>query len=150
MLPEKLASMVSARDELAAAAVSKPRVIVRVRGKAFHYCCAIPFVAVAAPSLSQLMHNRETGTGPVAVPSLDDEKEAEFDWDRELRVSERARRAVEFMRTAMDKYGNVGQPLWPVVPSSLYGAFLAGEERNARIHEPGVEVVGAAGPQWTC
>ena len=66
------------------------------------------------------------------------------------------------MRTALDKYGNVGQPLWPVVPSSLYGAFLAGEERDARIlvitfdasvhgwaavlrtapHEPGIEVVG--------
>ena len=162
MLPEKLASMVSARDDLAGAAVSTPRVIARVRGKALHYGCAIPFVAVAAPSLSQLMHNRETGTGPVAVPSLDDEKEAEFDWDQELRVSERARRALEFMRTALDKYGNVGQPLWPVVPSSLYGAFLAGEERDARIlvitfdasvhgwaavlrtapHEPGIEVVG--------
>mmetsp|Transcript_41415 Transcript_41415/g.86539 ORF Transcript_41415/g.86539 Transcript_41415/m.86539 type:complete len:453 (-) Transcript_41415:58-1416(-) len=79
------------------------------------------------------MHNRETGTGPVAVPSLDEENEAEFDWDRELRVSERARRALELMRTAMEKYGNVGQPLWPVVPSSLYGAFLAGEERDACI-----------------
>ncbi len=37
MLPEKLASMVSARDDLAAAAVSAPRVIARVRGKALHY-----------------------------------------------------------------------------------------------------------------
>jgi hypothetical protein len=87
MLPEKLASMVSARDEQAAAAVSTPRVIARVRGKALHYGCAIPFVMVAAPSLSQLIHNRETGTGPVAVPSLDDEKELEFDWDQELLVS---------------------------------------------------------------
>ena len=59
---------------------------------------------------------------------------------------------------AMAKYGNVGQPLWPVVPSSLYGAFLAGEERDARnlvitfdtsvhgwaaeLRTPGVEVVG--------
>ncbi len=33
MLPEKLASMVSARDDLAAAALSTPRIIVRVRGK---------------------------------------------------------------------------------------------------------------------
>ncbi len=80
------------------------------------------------------MHNRETGTGPVAVPSLDKEKEADFDWDRELRVSERARQALEFfLRVAMDKYGNAGQLLWPVVPSSLYGAFMAGEERDARI-----------------
>ncbi len=33
----------------------------------------------------------------------------------------------------MEKYGTAGQPLWPVVPSSLYGAFLAGEERDTRI-----------------
>ncbi len=67
------------------------------------------------------------------MPSLDDEKEVGFDWDQELRVSERARRALEFMRTAMEKYGDVGQPLWPVVLSSLYGAFLAGKELDARI-----------------
>jgi hypothetical protein len=35
------------------------------------------------------------------------------------------------MRTAKEKY--VGQPLWPVVPSSLYGAFLTGKERDDRI-----------------
>ena len=96
MMQEKLVSMVSAQDDLAAAALSTPRIIARVRGKALHYGCSIPFVARAVPSLSQLMHNRETGTNPVAVPSLDEEKEpseAEFDWDRELRVSERARRA---------------------------------------------------------
>ncbi len=71
--------MVSARDELAAAAVSNPRVITRVQGKALHYCFAISFVRVAAPSLSQLMHNWETGAGPVVVLPLDYEKEVEFD-----------------------------------------------------------------------
>jgi hypothetical protein len=165
MLPEKLASMVSTRDDLAAAALSTPRIVARVRGKALHYGCALPFVAVAAPSLLHLMHNWETGTEPVAVPSLDEEKAAVFDWDRELQVSERAQRALDFMRTAVEnqeKYGHSGQPLWPVVPSSLYGAFLAGEERDAHVlvitfdasvhgwtavlrtapDEPGVEVVG--------
>jgi hypothetical protein len=33
----------------------------------------------------------------------------------------------------VERYGGAGQPLWPVVPSSLYGAFLAGEARDARI-----------------
>jgi hypothetical protein len=47
---------------------------------------------------------------------LDEEKEADFDWDRELRVSERAQRDLEFMCTAMEKNCN----LLPVVPSSLY------------------------------
>jgi hypothetical protein len=90
---------------LAAASLSTPLIIARVRGKALFYGCAIPFDAVAAPSLSQLMHN-ETGTGPVAVPSLDEEEEADFDWDRELRVSERVRQALEFMRVAMVTLAN--------------------------------------------
>jgi hypothetical protein len=133
MLPDKMASLTEVRQELAASEVSTPRLIARVRGKALHYGCAIPFIAVAAPSLSQLMHGRETGAGPVEVPSLDTEKELEFDWDMRVRMSERARTALEFMRTAMERYGDAGQPLWPVVPSSLYGAFLAGEAKEARI-----------------
>jgi hypothetical protein len=79
------------------------------------------------------MHGRETGAGPVEVPSLDTQKELEFDWDMKVRMSERARTALEFMRTAMERYRDAGQPLWPVVPSSLYGAFLAGEAKEARI-----------------
>ena len=59
MLPDKLASMKAARDLLAASVTSTSHLIARVRGKALHYGCAIPFVAIAAPSLSQLMHNRE-------------------------------------------------------------------------------------------
>ena len=133
MLPDKMASLVKARQELAAAEVSTPRLIARVRGKALHYGCAIPFIAAAAPSLSQLMHGRESGAGPVEVPSLDVEKELEFDWDMPVRMSERARAALDFMRIAVERYGDAGQPLWPVVPSSLYGAFLAGEAKDARV-----------------
>jgi hypothetical protein len=71
MLPDKMASLVAARQGLAASQVSTPRLIARVRGKALHYGCAIPFIAVAAPSLSQLMHGRKTGRGsgrPQPVP----------------------------------------------------------------------------------
>ncbi len=48
-------------------------------------------------------------------------------------MSERARTALDFMRTAMERYGDAGQPLWPVVPSSLCGSFLAGEATMVRI-----------------
>ena len=63
----------------------------------------------------------ETGTGPVDVAAMDDEnlKETEFDWDRELPVSDRARQALEFMSVAMEKYGNAYRPLRPVAPSSV-------------------------------
>ncbi len=60
--------MVAARDDLAAASLSTPRIIALVR---LHYCCAMPIVAMAAPSLSQLMQNWEFGTGPEVVPSLE-------------------------------------------------------------------------------
>ena len=133
MLPDKLASMTNARSLLAASSVSTPRLVARVRGKALHYGCAIPFVAIAAPSLSQLMHNRESGTGPVEVPTLEAERDLEFDWDKELTMSDRAMRALDFMRVAMEKYSARGQPIWPVVPSSLYGAFLAGEDQGLRL-----------------
>ena len=133
MLPDKLVSMAAARADLAASTLSTPRLIARVRGKAMHYGCAIPYVAIAAPSLSQLMHNWETGTGPVDVPALENERDMEFDWDREIPVSDRARRALDFMRTAMEKYSGHGQPIWPVVPSSMYGAFLAGEASDLRL-----------------
>ena len=48
-------------------------------------------------------------------------------------MSEHERAALEFMCVAVARYGNVGQPPWPVALSSLYGAFLAGEAKSARI-----------------
>jgi hypothetical protein len=45
MLPDKMASLVAAGQELVASEVSTPRLIARVRGKALHYGCAIPFIA---------------------------------------------------------------------------------------------------------
>ena len=133
MLPEKLSSRIAAREGLAATQLSTPRRIARFRGRALHYGCAIPFVAVAAPSLSQLMHRRETSTGPVDVPALDDETEMEFDYDGELPVSDRVRQALEFRRIGMEKYRNASQPLLPVSPSSLYGSFLTGDVRDALV-----------------
>ena len=53
-------------------------------------------------------HNWETSSCPFAVPSLDEEAEAYFDWDRELPVFERMRQALVVMRTTMEQYGTVG------------------------------------------
>ena len=104
-----------------------------VRGKALHYACAIPFVHLVAPSLSQLMYDREQGLGPVEVPSLSDERQLEFQWDRELVVSDRAKRALRFLQSAIDGYSALGQPIWPVVPSSLYAAFCQNRLGNLRV-----------------
>ena len=124
MLPDKLQSMYAAVDGLIDSLLSTPRLIARVRGKLLHYGCAIPYVAVAAASLSQAMYDLESGVGPTRVPTLQEENEREFDWDQEMTVSSRVRRALAFARAAMDRFGTAGQPLWPIVPSSLYGAFV--------------------------
>ena len=124
MLPEKLKSVFSALRELCESPTSTPRLISRVRGKLLHYGCAIPYVAIAASSLSQAMHDRESGVGPTKVPSLREEDDQQFDWDRRVSLSARAMRALAYAQEALVRFGESGQPLWPVVASSLYGAFL--------------------------
>ena len=125
MLPDKLKSMFEAREQLCASVRTTPRLISRVRGKVLHYGCAIPFVQVAAASLSQAMHDRETGVGPTVVPTLEEENDMTFAWDREIALSDRARRALAFIEEAMSRYGDHGQPIWPAVPSSFFRAFQA-------------------------
>ena len=127
MLPDKLESMHNTRSRLAESVLTTPRTIAGVRGKALHYGCAIPYVALAAPSLSQAMYGIESGVGPTDVPSLDAEKDAEFDWDKSIPLSGRASRALAYLKEAMDRHGSAGQPLWPIITSSFYGAFLAGD-----------------------
>jgi hypothetical protein len=63
MLPDKMAQLVAAWQEFVASEVSTPQLFARVRGN--------PFIAVVTPSLSQLIHGRETGVGPLEVPSMD-------------------------------------------------------------------------------
>jgi hypothetical protein len=48
-----------------------------------------------------------------------------FAWDREIALSDRARRALAFVEEAMCRYGDHGQPIWPAVPSSFFRAFQA-------------------------
>ena len=63
MLPDKLASTTAAVAEMRAAIRTTPRLAARVRGEVLHYWVAVPLVAVAAASLSQLMHKREACLG---------------------------------------------------------------------------------------
>ena len=96
------------------------------------------------------------------LPALEVEKEMEFDWDQELRVTARAMEALELMRVALERYGAVGEPMWPVVQSFLYAPSWRGRRPTrwcllspstpactaggavlrTSPDEPGVEVVG--------
>ena len=44
-----------------------------------------------------------------------------------------ARRALDFVARALREKGSAGQPIWPIVPSSLYCAFTEGRRRDLRV-----------------
>ena len=102
------------------------------RGKLLHHDCSFPrerlqYLHVAVASLSQFIHSAESGLGPVVVPSLHDKASDPFEWDRQLGPplpAPLARRAIYFGLTAIKYCAARGQPIWPAVPSSLFGAFL--------------------------
>ena len=133
MLHEKLTSMVAAVDDLRSEPDTTCRHIARVRGKVLHYGCAIAYVAVAAASLSQAIHQTEGGLGLTAVPTPREEASRPFQWDSHRRLSARALEALGFIRWCLERLGTAGQPLWPVVASSLYGAFLDGRLSGVRV-----------------
>ena len=133
MLPDKTKTLRAAVVSLLGEAEATPRLIAVVRGKAIHYGCAIAFIRMAAASLSQAMYGAESGAGPASVPSLREEQSREFAWDARVRISPRAQRALEFMKRAIDGYTKRGQPIWRIVPISLYTAFCEGRLGSVRV-----------------
>ncbi len=57
MLADKLASTRAALTAALASDASTPRLLASCRGKAFHYGCAIPFLARLCPALTQAIQN---------------------------------------------------------------------------------------------
>jgi hypothetical protein len=134
MLPNKRPSRTAARDESAASEVSTPR---RIAGSGVRrFTTAAPFYSWLSPHRRCLSLctkqldkiRRRHGGGPRVGRGGGLGHGAS-----EVRMSEHERAALEFMCVAVARYGNVGQPPWPVALSSLYGAFLADGAKSARI-----------------
>ena len=93
----------------------------------------MPFIAVAAASISRLMlalaHSR---TFPTCGMSL---LCSSTGWRaiQSIEILARARRALNFVALSLREKGSAGQPIWPIVPSSLYCAFTAGRLRDLRV-----------------
>ena len=124
MLQEKIESCAATLDALLAAPDSTPRLLAQGRGKAGHYSCAVPFLALGCASLTQAMHRTESGGR--RPPSLQEERTAAFDWDARVPISIRCRAALALTRRALQERGTSGQPLWPTPAASALGAFYAG------------------------
>ena len=105
---------------------ASPRLLARGRGKAAHYGCAIPFLAAMGPSLTQAMHQTEC-LFALPAPSLSEEAaDRHFDWDTPLPLSARTKAALRLMLHTATELGSLGQPIWPLLPSTAHGAFLQG------------------------
>ena len=117
MLTEKFDSVLLAIYSFQICNIATCHLAAEIRGKIMHYGQAVPFLAICAPSLSQLIH----------APSLLDEASLSFDWDASasLQVTSRATLACDIAMTSMWIMHKHGCPLWSLVPSSEYGAFLA-------------------------
>ena len=86
---------------------------------------AVQYLRPACASLTQAIHQAEQ-VGATPSPELAQENhDPDFNWDQPLTVSTRTRAAVACLQLALHQFGTRGQPLWPILPSSLYGQFLA-------------------------
>jgi hypothetical protein len=113
-----------------------------------HYGCAIAYIAVAAASLSQAIHQTEGGLGLTAVPTPREEASRPFQWDSHRRLSARSLVALDLIRRCLEKFGTAGQPLWSLVASSLYGAFLDGRLSGVRFSSSLTTRACLAGAIW--
>jgi hypothetical protein len=126
MLADKLASLRATFVALVHADASTPRLLAQGRGKASHYGCAIPHLASMCPSLTQAMHDSEHAFSLPPPDAADEASDLAFDWDRAIPLSIRTRAALRLMLRAIDEFGTVGQPIWPILAASAHGHFLAG------------------------
>ena len=126
MLADKLKSLRETFAALVNLESASPRLLARGRGKAAHYGCAIPFLAAMGPSLTQAMHQTEC-LFALPAPSLSEEAaDRHFDWDTPLPLSARTKAALRLMLHTATELGSLGQPIWPLLPSTAHGAFLQG------------------------
>ena len=86
-----------------------------VRGRALHYSICIMYIRPLVPLLA-------------APPDLDQD-----DLDRAHPRRESIAEACTTLLDLVDRFSAVGAPMWPLVPSSLYGRFLRRELVDERV-----------------
>ena len=134
MLPEKATAMRTLLQSELADPVTTRRRLSRLCGKSIHYCsAAVQFLSFAAPSLSQAIHCTEDAAAIDCTPALRDESLSRLLYDAKLALSPRAARALRLAIHALADYTPRGIPMWPLIASSLYGAFLDGCLRNLEV-----------------
>ena len=107
-IPEKkLAKLTASLKDFLEASAFTLRALASVRGRVLHYSLCIMYVRPLVPLL-------------LAPSDLDQE-----DLDRSHPMREHLRHACALLLNIVERFSAVGAPMWPPVPSSLYGRFFA-------------------------
>ena len=67
------------------------------------------------------------------VPAIQDGPESEEAYDVRRPMTPALRDAAKRLLDVVDRQAARGAPMWPFVASSLYGAFLRGDTKGARV-----------------
>ena len=87
-----------------------------LRGRIQHYSACLPYVAPFVALFSSVIG-----------------MEADPDYERTISVPPAVCEAAVFIRGVLSDYATRGRPLWPLVPSTLYAAFLDDDTGSARV-----------------
>ena len=104
--------------DLASGGLRSARALAGVRGKLLHYANCIPYIRVYAVYFSTLI-----GT------------EADPDWDRPVLLPPDIATLAGEIMGIVERNHPLGQPLWPLVPSSLFALFRGEGPQRTRARQ---------------
>ena len=115
IIPEKkLQKLQACLSDLRSAASFSLRTLQSVRGRVLHYSICIMHIRPMAPLIS--------------APGADTDN-----IDLRFPMTAALRRACSMILDTVDMFAALGAPMWPPVPSSLYGRFLHKELTRERV-----------------
>ena len=122
MMAEKLEKLLTTVQEWMGARVIRARGLAKVRGKAVHYSACISFLRFYAVEVSYLLGSEQ-----------EEDEQGAYDWDREFVVTPKMVALGGEMLEVVRRFAPKGRELWPLVPTTLYGRFMAGKCSNFRL-----------------
>jgi hypothetical protein len=116
--PKKLEKLLASITAITTLTTITPRDLARVRGRVMHYASCIKHIRIFCASLS------------LALGS-----EGDPEYDDPLPVTPHLVNLCTELLKVVQRYAEIGAPLWPHVPSSLFGLFLRGGATHLRLFE---------------
>jgi hypothetical protein len=114
--PEKKLSLASFLEEFFDRRECSMSLLDSLRGRIQHYSVCLPYILPFTALFSSLL-----GT------------EGSVDYDKVILLTPIVGETALFIRGVLEDYADVGRPLWPHIPCTLYASFLADETGDAHV-----------------